>query len=379
MDFYFDNYSDFSAHHASPSGRTPAPTNYPHNFYSQEPCSYCSDPYHSASNCPSWGQFCNLSYEQMNTNFSSPGFDSNSNFYNSDWRDYPDFSWQAQAMGNCAPQFQELHHPDYPQFDNQSSHPLSYNYLASSLQSTLEDTLKVFMELIGQAISDVKNAIMENTQAIARIEGQFEYLVSEVTRIEEEEFQSLLMATGYYMIDEDDFSNSYHEHVPAITIFESEEIVDSNEEEEKEEHLEHTAPPSNPKSSNNKKMSTEAHSFITIPLETFHEPQVSILKCLKELSYAKTVKDLYTQPRKSRNHHPKKILQSKQVGYMRWRNIPPKGYQILKKKWWKGLVGHPCDRGRRCKFSFSLLLFTHLISFIFHLISYYFIFVSDSN
>jgi DNA repair protein RadC len=144
----------------------------------------------------------------------------------------------------------------------------------------------------------MKNAVMENTQAIARIEGQFEYLVAEVTRREEEEFQSLLMATGHYMIDEDDFSNFYHEHVPAITIFESEEIVDSNQEEEKEEHLEHTAPRSNPKSSNDKKMSTEAHSFITIPLETFHEPQASIPKFLKEPSYAKTVKDLCTQPRK---------------------------------------------------------------------------------
>jgi hypothetical protein len=54
----------------------------------------------------------------------------------------------------------------------------------------LEDTLKVFIELTGQAISDVKSATMENTQAIARIEGQLEYLVAEVTRIEEEELQS---------------------------------------------------------------------------------------------------------------------------------------------------------------------------------------------
>jgi hypothetical protein len=41
------------------------------------------------------------------------------------------------------------------------------------------------------------------------------------------------MAIGHYMIDENDFSNSYHEHVPTITIFESEEIVDGNEEEKK--------------------------------------------------------------------------------------------------------------------------------------------------
>jgi hypothetical protein len=119
----------------------------------------------------------------MNLNFSSPGFDANPNFYNPDWSNHPDFSWQAQAMGNCAPQFQELHHPDYSQFDSQSSHPSSYNYPASSLQSTLEDTLKVFMELTGQAISDMKNATMENTQAIVRIEGQIEYPVDEVTRI----------------------------------------------------------------------------------------------------------------------------------------------------------------------------------------------------
>jgi uncharacterized coiled-coil protein SlyX len=211
MSFYFDNYCDSSAQHASPSSRTLASTNYPYSFNPHEPCSYCSDPYHSASSCPSWGQFCNLSYEQMNPNFSS---------------NHPDFSCEAQAMGNCAPQFQELHHPDYPQFDSQSSHPSSYNYPASSSQSTLEDTLKVFIELTCQAISDMKNAIMENTQAIARIEGQIEYLVDEVTRIEEEEFQSQLMATRYYMIDEDDFSISYHEHAQATTTLGSEVVFE---------------------------------------------------------------------------------------------------------------------------------------------------------
>jgi len=144
----------------------------------------------------------------------------------------------------------------------------------------LEDTLKVFMELTGQAISDVKNAVMENTQVIARIEGQLEYLVAEVIRIEEEEFRSQLMAQEHYMIDDDDASHSDHEHAPVITILESEETVDSIGGEGREEHLEHTAPPLNPNSSNDKEMSTEAHSFI----------------------------------------------------------IPPEGYQILKKKWWRGLV-----------------------------------------
>jgi len=54
MDFYFDDYSNFSVQHASPSSRTPAPTNHPYSFNPHESCSYCSDPYHNASNCPSW-------------------------------------------------------------------------------------------------------------------------------------------------------------------------------------------------------------------------------------------------------------------------------------------------------------------------------------
>jgi hypothetical protein len=347
MNFYFDDYSNFSAQHASPSGRTPAPTNYPYSFNPNEPCSYCSDPYHSASNCPSRGQFYNFPYEQMNTNFSSQGFDSNSKFYNPDWRNHSNFSLQAKAMGNCAPQFQKMHHYEYPQFDHSS-----HNYPSSFSQSTLEDTLKLFMPLTGQTISEVKNATMENTEAIARIEGQLEYLAAEVTRIEEEKLQGQVMAEGHYMIDEDDFSNLHHEHVQATATFEREEIVDGNEEEEKEEHLEHTTPLPNPNMSNDKEVSTEAHSFITIPLETFHEPQDSVLQRLQKPSSAKSLKDRCTQGQKFRNHRPTKILRSKQVGHQRRRHILPEGYQILKKKGWKGLVGHPRDPGRCCKFSF---------------------------
>jgi hypothetical protein len=95
-------------------------------------------------------------------------------------------------------------------------------------------------------------------------------------------------------------------------------------EEEKEEHLEsiehleRIEPLSTPNQSNDKKVSTEAHSFITVRFETLHKPQTSVLQCLKEPSYDKLIKDLYTQVHKSMNHLPKKILRSKQVGYLRW-------------------------------------------------------------
>jgi hypothetical protein len=167
----------------------------------------------------------------MNINFSSSEFEQNSNFYNPDWSNHSDFSWQAQATRDYAPQCHELHHPEYSQFDSQSSHHSSYNQLAP--QSTFEDTRKTFMQLTGEAISDMKNATMFNTQAIAKLEGQIDYLIAEFNKIEHEEFQSQLMARGHYMIDENESSNSCHEHVPATAILKSEEIVDNNEEEEK--------------------------------------------------------------------------------------------------------------------------------------------------
>jgi hypothetical protein len=176
------------------------------------------------------------------------------------------------------------------------------------------------------------------------MEGEIDYLVAEFNRIEEEELQSQLMAQEHYMIDEDDASHSCHEHVPDTTILESKEIVDNKE--EQVEHKEKIEPLADTSLSNDKEVSTEAHSFIIVPFETHHESKASILQCLKEPSYAKILKDLCRQAHKSRNHRPKKIFPSKQVGYLRWRNILPKYYQILKKKRWKGLVGHPHDRGR---------------------------------
>jgi hypothetical protein len=120
-------------------------------------------------------------------------------------------------------------------------------------------------------------------------------------------------------------------------------IVDNHEQEEKEEQVEHIEPPTTPSLSNDMEMSIEAHSFVTIPFETLHEPQAPLIQCLKEPFYAKTLKDLCKQMGKPRNHRPNKILLSIKVGYFRWWNILLEGHQILKKKGWKGLVGHPRD------------------------------------
>jgi len=223
----------------------------------------------------------------------------------------------------------------------------------------LEETIKAFIQTsnqniqgLNQNIEELKNATMSNSQnlqelkqfthhAFVKMEGQIDYLVAELNKIEEEELQGQLMAQGHYMIDEQNASHSCHEHVLDTTIVKSEEIVDDNKEVEKEEQIEHREqvehkekiePPADTSLSNDKEVSTETHSFIIVPLETHHESKASILLYLKEPSYAKILKDLCRQGHKSRNHRPKKIFPNKQVGYLRWRNIIPECYQILKKK-----------------------------------------------
>jgi hypothetical protein len=55
---------------------------------------------------------------------------------------------------------------------------------ASSSQSTLEDTLKAFIQLTGQSINDVKNATIVNTQAIAKMETQIGQIASRLGETE---------------------------------------------------------------------------------------------------------------------------------------------------------------------------------------------------
>jgi hypothetical protein len=555
----------------------------PTNFHPHEPCSHCSSPYHSLGDCPHWGQFSNFSNEQLNTSFSSPGFESNSNFYNPDWSNHSDFSWHDHATEDFAPQVDELHHPEYPQFDNHFSSHSSYDYPPE--KSSLEDTFKKFMELIGQPTipvlhepsledtlyafrqivnqpcQEIMDAHVANIEGVASLEGQFGQLVAEFNLMEVEEFQSheiahppqesleqhfptahvddfegranQLMATRHahtqcshthtphqsceycyhpsHQFDDCPFINHYMTEVnkfaldnaQTTTILVSEEIGDevSSEcsledpkiecfipddcdldldrlamqdgvlhdlsledpemehfapdrddldldrlldhadtfsepsledpsgerfdqieydldldefleqavrfrepsledpleesfaqfefdmdldmvheqakalldlapemqtENGEEENLEQIEPPPISNWPNDKEVSTEAHSFVAIPLETFHAPYIPSFQCLEEPSYVKIFEDSHSQDHKSRNRVPKWIPRNKD-NYIRWQNILLEGYLILKKKGWKGLIGHPYERGRCGIF---LFYFSHRI-FIFFLLYYF--------
>jgi hypothetical protein len=497
----------------------------PTTLHPHEPCSHCSSPYHSLGDCPHWGQSSDFSNEQLNTSFSGPGFESNSNFYNPDWSNHSDFSWHDHATENFAPQVDELHFPEYTQFDNYFSSHSSYDYPPQT--SSLEDTLKEFMELVGQPTisashepsleetletfrrtvnqpcQEIVDATMANTEEVARLEGQFGHLVAEFDLVEEEEFQSQEMAhppqesfeQHFPTVHVDDFEGRanqlmaarhahtqlYHTHTPhqsceycyhhshqfddcpfinyyvtevnksaldnaqTTTILVDEEMGDEiasecsledpemehsapdrdnldrlldhadtfsepsledpsrecfdqiendldlnefleqavrfrepsledpveksfaqfefdldldmvheqakalvdpapeirieNGEEEMKEQIE---PPPISNWPNDKEVSTEAHSFVTISLETY---QVPSFQCLEEPSYVEIFEESHTKDHKSRNRVPKWIPRNKD-NYIRWLNILPEGYQILRKKGWKGLVGHPYERGR---------------------------------
>ena len=88
---------------------------------------------------------------------------------------------------------------------------------------------------------------------------------------------------NHYMIDKDDASKSSQEYVQTTTILRSEKKV-VNKVEEKDKQIE---PPPIPNLSNDKEVSAEAPSFITIPFETHHKAQASFPQFLKEPSYAK--------------------------------------------------------------------------------------------
>jgi hypothetical protein len=115
-----------------------APTTFPHTPAPHEPCSFCSSPLHHTRDCLAVGQFSKMTNEQVNVAFSKPGNDPYSNSYNPSRRDYPNFLWRAQAVGNSTPQPHGMHNQAY-----QQSHSPSSNYRPPS------SNINQFLPLLG--------------------------------------------------------------------------------------------------------------------------------------------------------------------------------------------------------------------------------------
>jgi hypothetical protein len=66
--------------------------------------------------------------------------------------------------------------------------------ILTSQEPSLEDTIEAFRKTVNQPCQEIIDATVANIEAIARLEGQFGHLVVEFNIIEEEEFQSQEMA-----------------------------------------------------------------------------------------------------------------------------------------------------------------------------------------
>jgi hypothetical protein len=99
---------------------------------------------------------------------------------------------------------------------------------------------------------------------------------------------------AFYIHYVSQINKSAHENAQTTTTLVSEEKAVSKVE-EKEEQFE-PLPILN--WFNDKDVSTEARSFVTIPLETYHAPHISHFQCLEEPSYVEIfLKNFYTRCR----------------------------------------------------------------------------------
>jgi hypothetical protein len=214
------------------------------NTLAVESCSVCASPMHQAQNCPSMTVF---EMEQVNTfnSFQKPSSGPYSETYNPGWRNHPNFSWkqnQPNTNQGGAPHYP----PGFSSYPNQgrSAQPASSSYQApnqapASSNQSLEDTMRDFMKMTGQSISDMRQSTMVNTQAISKLEMQMGQLANHLGERDKGKLPSQAVnnpkACG---------NSSNQEHVQAIVTLRSRKRVDNKvvnpeenaeEEEQKEE------------------------------------------------------------------------------------------------------------------------------------------------
>jgi len=104
---------------------------------------------HQVNDCPTAANFSDVSTEQVNAAFSHPGNDPYSNTYNPGWKNYPNFSWKAQAASNSVPevynQSQSNMQPYQPSSTYMRPQQQSQATPSPQLDSDLQDHFLKFM------------------------------------------------------------------------------------------------------------------------------------------------------------------------------------------------------------------------------------------
>jgi hypothetical protein len=328
------------------------------NTFPVESCSVCASPMHQAQNCPSMTVF---EMEQVNTfnSFQKPSSGPYSETYNPGWRNHPNFSWkqnQPNTNQGGAPHYP----PGFSFYPNQgrSAQPASLSYQAPNQapapsNQSLEDTMRDFMKMTGQSISDIRQSTMVNTQAISKLEMQMGQLANHLGERDKGKFPSQAVnnpkACG---------NSSNQEHVQAIVTLRSGKRVDNkvaNPEEDAEEEEQKEEGEQKEEEGDNQEEEDAEPSIVTpvvkeppkalvpkVPyperlqaprngrklediLEVFKQVRINIpfLDAIQQIpSYAKFLKDLVTVKRKT--NVPKKAFMTEQVSAILQCKLPLK-------------------------------------------------------
>lgn len=208
------------------------------NFPPSEGCSLCGNQMHKAQNCPSLSSFTESSMEQVNAfnDFRKQSGGPFSETYNPGWRNHPNFSWrenQPVNQGGFTNQAHNQYPPGFrapPQNQFSSSSQSTPQFVAQPRQqSSLEESLKAFMQSTQQAIQEMRSSTQMNTQAISKLENQVGQLATHVGEREKGKFPSQPVPNpkGQYGINNSSSSTHDQEHVQSITILRSGKQVDN--------------------------------------------------------------------------------------------------------------------------------------------------------
>ncbi|XP_058189424.1 uncharacterized protein LOC131307014 [Rhododendron vialii] len=331
----------------------------------QEACSLCASPAHYIVDCPAAPQFPLFVQEQVNAaqgyanaqGFSKPGNDPFSTSYNQGWSKHPNFSWKTEHQGNS---FAQQPRPFNTQF-NPAAY-LSQNQQQAHPQSSRDPS---FQEKVLQALdrlNDTQQQVRTNTQSIARLETQVGQIANAFNRREEGRLPSQPVQPhgGQFVVHD-----TPHADAKVIMTLRNKREVETRPEKVKpKEHLAPSDPDDFGKESSQSKEGTPPvtpapptpmskgskvppyvpkapfPSCLNAPspfpkrgasmediLEVFKQVKVNIplLDAIKQVpTYAKFLKDLYTQKRKCKTNVSKKVLLTEQVSSVFQSIAPPK-------------------------------------------------------
>jgi hypothetical protein len=294
--------------------------------------------------------------EQVNAfnNFQKQSTGPYSETYNLGWRNHPNFSWkqnQPTNQGGFPPTYQNPGRLTQP---TSSSYQTPTQPPTSSTQS-LEESMKEFMKMTGQSISDIRHSTMVNTQAISKLEIQVGQLASHIGERDkgklpsqpvnnpkactirsapnQEHAHAIVTLRSRKQVDNQvDEPKAVDEAVPATDLTEKEEKKSDNNEKKDAEPSTVTPPEKDltrsfvPKAPYPERLRAPKKNvqFAKI-LEVFKQVQINIpfLDAIQQVpTYAKFLKDLVTIKKKT--NVPKKAYLMEQVSSILQCKLPIK-------------------------------------------------------